>query len=146
MRQIIFPEASKKEDLVQAPGLSFTVSTVALATGLARESEFAIDDIARSLLAARRCPGPARYVDRSTHTWPHQPCNLPPMVLYLHTGARSSTAVAAFYLSVALQAFHRFRTPGRSDTMLSILLETLGALAVLASLAINIRALFDRRR
>jgi hypothetical protein len=30
--------------------------------------------------------------------------------------------------------------------MLSTLLETLGALAVLASLAINIRALFDRRR
>jgi hypothetical protein len=30
--------------------------------------------------------------------------------------------------------------------MLSTLLETLGALAVLASLAINIRALFNRRR
>jgi hypothetical protein len=30
--------------------------------------------------------------------------------------------------------------------MLSALLETLGALAVLASLAINIRALLDRRR
>jgi uncharacterized protein len=41
----------KKEDLVQALGLSFTVSTVALAIGLARESAFAIDDITRSLLA-----------------------------------------------------------------------------------------------
>jgi hypothetical protein len=30
--------------------------------------------------------------------------------------------------------------------MLSTLLETLGALVVLASLAINIRALFNRRR
>jgi hypothetical protein len=30
--------------------------------------------------------------------------------------------------------------------MLSPLLETLGALAVLASLAINLRALLDRRR
>ena len=30
--------------------------------------------------------------------------------------------------------------------MLSTLLETLGALTVLASLAINIRALFNRRR
>jgi hypothetical protein len=30
--------------------------------------------------------------------------------------------------------------------MLSTLLETLGALAVLTSLAINIRGLFDRRR
>src|ERR1700676_3048648 len=41
----------KKEDLVQALGLSFTVSTVALAIGLARERAFAIDDITRSLLA-----------------------------------------------------------------------------------------------
>lgn len=41
----------KKEDLVQALGLSFTVSTVALAIGLARESAFAIDDITSSLLA-----------------------------------------------------------------------------------------------
>ncbi|MDN7178973.1 sulfite exporter TauE/SafE family protein [Caballeronia sp. SEWSISQ10-4 2] len=41
----------KKEDLVQALGLSFTVSTVALAIGLARESAFAIDDMERSLLA-----------------------------------------------------------------------------------------------
>jgi hypothetical protein len=30
--------------------------------------------------------------------------------------------------------------------MLSPLLETLGALAILASLAVNLRALFDRRR
>ena len=30
--------------------------------------------------------------------------------------------------------------------MLSPLLETLGALAVLASLSVNLRALFDRRR
>jgi uncharacterized membrane protein YfcA len=41
----------KKEDLIQALGLSFTVSTVALAIGLARENAFAIDDINRSLLA-----------------------------------------------------------------------------------------------
>jgi uncharacterized membrane protein YfcA len=41
----------KKEDLVQALGLSFTVSTVALAIGLARENAFAIGDINRSLLA-----------------------------------------------------------------------------------------------
>ena len=41
----------KKEDLVQALGLSFTVSTVALAIGLARESAFAIDDLTSSLLA-----------------------------------------------------------------------------------------------
>jgi len=30
--------------------------------------------------------------------------------------------------------------------MLSPLLETLGALAILASLVVNLRALFDRRR
>jgi hypothetical protein len=41
----------KKEDLVQALGLSFTVSTVALAIGLARENAFALGDINRSLLA-----------------------------------------------------------------------------------------------
>ncbi|WP_213778456.1 sulfite exporter TauE/SafE family protein [Caballeronia sp. dw_276] len=41
----------KKEELVQALGLSFTVSTVALAIGLARENAFAIGDINRSLLA-----------------------------------------------------------------------------------------------
>jgi uncharacterized protein len=41
----------KKEDLVQALGLSFTVSTVALAIGLARESAFAISDISSSFLA-----------------------------------------------------------------------------------------------
>jgi uncharacterized membrane protein YfcA len=41
----------KKEDLVQALGLSFTVSTVALAIGLARENAFATGDINRSLLA-----------------------------------------------------------------------------------------------
>jgi uncharacterized membrane protein YfcA len=41
----------KKEDLVQALGLSFTVSTVALAIGLARENAFAIDDLTSSLYA-----------------------------------------------------------------------------------------------
>jgi uncharacterized protein len=41
----------KKEDLVQALGLSFTVSTVALAIGLAREDAFAVNDIASSLFA-----------------------------------------------------------------------------------------------
>jgi uncharacterized membrane protein YfcA len=41
----------KKEDLVQALGLSFTVATVALAIGLARESAFASGDIASSFLA-----------------------------------------------------------------------------------------------
>jgi uncharacterized membrane protein YfcA len=41
----------RKEDLVQALGLSFTVSTVALAIGLARENAFAIGDITHSLLA-----------------------------------------------------------------------------------------------
>ncbi|SAL27892.1 sulfite exporter TauE/SafE [Caballeronia sordidicola] len=41
----------KKEDLVQALGLSFTVSTVALAIGLARENAFAIGDVNNSLLA-----------------------------------------------------------------------------------------------
>ncbi|KQR74524.1 hypothetical protein ASG35_17320 [Burkholderia sp. Leaf177] len=41
----------KKEDLVQALGLSFTVSTVALAIGLARENAFAFGDINHSLLA-----------------------------------------------------------------------------------------------
>lgn len=52
-------------------------------------------------LAARRRPCLARYVDRSTHTRPHQPRDLSALVLYLHAGARSSTAVAAFDLSVA---------------------------------------------
>jgi uncharacterized membrane protein YfcA len=41
----------KKEDLVQALGLSFTVSTVALAIGLARENAFALNNIASSLFA-----------------------------------------------------------------------------------------------
>jgi uncharacterized membrane protein YfcA len=41
----------KKEDLVQALGLSFTVSTIALAIGLAREHAFAIDDLGESLCA-----------------------------------------------------------------------------------------------
>lgn len=41
----------KKEDLVQALGLSFTVSTVALAIGLARASAFTTADLTRSLLA-----------------------------------------------------------------------------------------------
>ncbi|HYS65969.1 MAG TPA: sulfite exporter TauE/SafE family protein [Paraburkholderia sp.] len=43
--------ALKKEDLVQALGLSFTVSTIALAIGLARERAFAVDDLGQSLLA-----------------------------------------------------------------------------------------------
>ena len=41
----------KKEELVQALGLSFTVSTIALAIGLAREHAFAIDDLRASLFA-----------------------------------------------------------------------------------------------
>jgi uncharacterized membrane protein YfcA len=41
----------KKEDLVQALGLSFTVSTVALAIGLARASAFTTADLTSSLLA-----------------------------------------------------------------------------------------------
>jgi uncharacterized membrane protein YfcA len=41
----------KKEDLVQALGLSFTVSTLALALGLAREHAFVTGDIRNSLLA-----------------------------------------------------------------------------------------------
>jgi uncharacterized membrane protein YfcA len=41
----------KKEDLVQALGLSFTVSTVALAIGLARENAFAFNNIISSFLA-----------------------------------------------------------------------------------------------
>lgn len=41
----------KKEDLVQALGLSFTVSTVALAIGLARASAFTTADLTGSLLA-----------------------------------------------------------------------------------------------
>jgi hypothetical protein len=40
----------KKEDLIQALGLSFTVSTVALAIGLARQSAFVTDDIRNSFL------------------------------------------------------------------------------------------------
>jgi uncharacterized protein len=40
-----------KDELVQALGLAFTVSTVALAVGLAREHAFAIGDIRNSLLA-----------------------------------------------------------------------------------------------
>jgi uncharacterized membrane protein YfcA len=43
--------ALKKEDMVQALGLSFTVSTVALAAGLAREHAFAVDDLRESLFA-----------------------------------------------------------------------------------------------
>jgi uncharacterized membrane protein YfcA len=41
----------KKEDLVQALGLSFTVSTIALAIGLAREHAFAVGDLGESLFA-----------------------------------------------------------------------------------------------
>jgi hypothetical protein len=43
--------ALDKEDLVQALGLSFTVSTIALAIGLAREHAFAAGDLGASLLA-----------------------------------------------------------------------------------------------
>jgi uncharacterized membrane protein YfcA len=43
--------ALKKEDLVQALGLSFTVSTIALAIGLASEHAFAADDLGVSLAA-----------------------------------------------------------------------------------------------
>jgi len=43
--------ALKKEDLVQALGLSFTVSTIALAIGLAKERAFAVDDLGHSLFA-----------------------------------------------------------------------------------------------
>ncbi|NPT37354.1 sulfite exporter TauE/SafE family protein [Paraburkholderia xenovorans] len=43
--------ALKKEDLVQALGLSFTVSTIALAIGLAREHAFAPGDLGESLFA-----------------------------------------------------------------------------------------------
>jgi uncharacterized protein len=43
--------ALKKEDLVQALGLSFTVSTIALAIGLAREHAFAVDDLGESMFA-----------------------------------------------------------------------------------------------
>ncbi|MBN3847252.1 MULTISPECIES: sulfite exporter TauE/SafE family protein [Burkholderiaceae] len=41
----------KKEDLVQALGLSFTVSTLALAIGLAGAHAFALDDLGNSLAA-----------------------------------------------------------------------------------------------
>jgi uncharacterized membrane protein YfcA len=43
--------ALKKEDLVQALGLSFTVSTIALAIGLASEHAFAADELGVSLAA-----------------------------------------------------------------------------------------------
>jgi uncharacterized membrane protein YfcA len=43
--------ALKKEDLVQALGLSFTVSTIALAIGLIREHAFAAGDLSESLFA-----------------------------------------------------------------------------------------------
>lgn len=43
--------ALTKEDLVQALGLSFTVSTIALAVGLAREHAFAAGDLGESLFA-----------------------------------------------------------------------------------------------
>jgi uncharacterized protein len=43
--------ALKKEELVQALGLSFTVSTIALALGLAREHAFAVGDLRASLAA-----------------------------------------------------------------------------------------------
>lgn len=40
-----------KDDLVQALGLSFTMSTVALAAGLASRGVFQVDDVALSALA-----------------------------------------------------------------------------------------------
>lgn len=43
--------ALRKDELVQALGLSFTVSTVALAIGLAREHAFESDDLGESLFA-----------------------------------------------------------------------------------------------
>lgn len=43
--------ALKKEELVQALGLSFTVSTIALAIGLARAHSFAVGDLRASLFA-----------------------------------------------------------------------------------------------
>jgi uncharacterized membrane protein YfcA len=43
--------ALKKEDLVQALGLSFTVSTIALAIGLASAHAFVLDDLRTSLVA-----------------------------------------------------------------------------------------------
>lgn len=43
--------ALKKEDLIQALGLSFTVSTVALAIGLGRQHAFAVDDLGLSACA-----------------------------------------------------------------------------------------------
>jgi uncharacterized membrane protein YfcA len=43
--------ALKKEDLVQALGLSFTVSTIALAIGLVHEHAFAFGDLRNSLFA-----------------------------------------------------------------------------------------------
>jgi len=43
--------ALKKEELVQALGLSFTVSTIALAIGLTREHAFAAGDLGESLFA-----------------------------------------------------------------------------------------------
>jgi uncharacterized membrane protein YfcA len=43
--------ALTKEDLIQALGLSFTVSTIALAIGLASEHPFAVDDLGLSLAA-----------------------------------------------------------------------------------------------
>jgi uncharacterized membrane protein YfcA len=43
--------ALKKEDLVQALGLSFTISTIALAIGLAREHAVAAGDLGTSLFA-----------------------------------------------------------------------------------------------
>jgi uncharacterized membrane protein YfcA len=43
--------ALKKEDLVQALGLSFTVSTIALAIGLVSEDAFAVRDLRESLFA-----------------------------------------------------------------------------------------------
>lgn len=43
--------ALRKEDLVQALGLSFTVSTIALAIGLVRENAFAAGDLRESLFA-----------------------------------------------------------------------------------------------
>ena len=71
----------KKEDLVQALGLSFTVSTIALAIGLAREHAFAVGDLGESLFAV---------VPALLGMWIGQrvrgrisPANLPALVFYL---------------------------------------------------------------
>ena len=80
--------ALKKEDLVQALGLSFTVSTVALAIGLASEHAFARGDLRR--IARRRRAGADRYVDRPARARAHQSGELSPLVLHLFARAGNS--------------------------------------------------------